>query len=53
MMNGSFGRAIVLVVALLALQSCANTIRGIGKDTANTVNATQSAGHKVAHAATQ
>ena len=40
-----------LLVALATLSSCANTIRGIGQDTANTVNATESAGRRVAHAA--
>lgn len=50
-MNGSFGRAVVFLLAILALASCANTIRGMGQDTANTLNATQSAGHKVSHAA--
>jgi len=41
--------SIVLISA--ALSSCGNTIRGMGKDAANTVNATQSAGHSVAKAA--
>jgi entericidin B len=41
---------IILLSALLA-SACANTIRGMGKDTANTVNATQSAGKKVVKAA--
>ena len=36
---------------LLVLASCANTIKGMGKDTANAVNATQSAGHTVKKAA--
>ncbi|MBP1882294.1 entericidin [Sinorhizobium mexicanum] len=40
-----------VLVALTTLSSCANTIRGIGQDTANTVNATQGAGHRVARAA--
>ncbi|BCH54588.1 entericidin [Agrobacterium vitis] len=40
-----------LFVAAAALSSCGNTIRGMGKDTANTVNATQSAGNSVAKAA--
>jgi entericidin B len=39
---------IAAVLAILALSGCANTIRGMGADTANTVNATQSAGHRVA-----
>ncbi len=32
---------------LLALSSCGNTIRGMGRDTANAVNATQDAGRSV------
>ena len=38
-------------MVLLALSSCGNTIRGVGKDTANAVNATQDAGRSVGHAA--
>lgn len=34
-----------------ALASCGNTIRGMGQDTANTVDATQSAGRRVDRAA--
>ncbi|WP_026793038.1 hypothetical protein [Pleomorphomonas oryzae] len=43
------------VVALLAVafSGCANTIRGVGQDTANTVNATQAAGSKIGHAASR
>lgn len=37
--------------ALALLSSCANTIRGVGKDAANTVDATQSAGNSVANSA--
>ncbi|MFZ2100182.1 MAG: entericidin, partial [Oricola sp.] len=33
------------------ISACANTIRGLGQDTANTVNATQAAGNTVANAA--
>ncbi|WEX76095.1 entericidin [Sinorhizobium numidicum] len=40
-----------ILMALTTLSSCANTIRGIGQDTANTVNATESAGRRVARAA--
>ena len=36
---------------LLALSSCGNTIRGVGRDTANAVNATQDAGRSVDRAA--
>jgi predicted small secreted protein len=42
------GAAIML---LLALTSCGNTIRGVGRDTANVVNATQDAGRSVGRAA--
>jgi entericidin B len=42
---------IAAVLAVLALAGCANTIRGVGADMAGTVNATQSAGHRVAKAA--
>ncbi|SEH92109.1 hypothetical protein SAMN05216228_1012170 [Rhizobium tibeticum] len=38
---------------LIALSSCANTIKGVGRDAANTVNATQNAGSRVAHAASR
>ncbi|MFK0163272.1 entericidin [Rhizobium sp. NPDC090279] len=34
-------------VVLMVLASCANTIRGMGRDTANAVNATEDAGHTV------
>ena len=37
--------------ALLALSACGNTIRGVGADTANAVDATQDAGNNVADAA--
>ena len=42
--------AALLVIAGLAA-GCANTIRGIGHDTANAVQATQDAGHSVERAA--
>lgn len=41
----------VVIASLLLVTACANTIRGVGQDAANTVNATQHAGHKVANAA--
>ncbi|WP_271898431.1 entericidin [Candidatus Phyllobacterium onerii] len=40
--------SIAAVFAVITLSACANTIRGMGADTANTVNATQSAGNRVA-----
>ncbi len=36
-----------LVIAIIALSSCGNTIRGMGRDAANTVDATQDAGRSV------
>lgn len=36
---------------LLALSSCGNTIRGMGQDAANTVDATQNAGKRVENSA--
>jgi entericidin B len=51
-MRDSLATRLVIIVALAGFAAgCANTIRGMGQDTANTVNATQSAGHKVDRAA--
>ena len=44
-------RISIVLAALLVLSACGNTIRGIGRDTANTVDATQDAGNNVADAA--
>jgi entericidin B len=41
---------IAAIASLLLVTACANTIRGIGQDAANTVNATENAGHRVANA---
>lgn len=47
-MNTSIvSRAIVLVLVAGFAAGCANTIRGMGQDTANTVRATQDAGRTV------
>ena len=42
---------VAILVSVMFIAGCANTIRGVGADTANAVNATQSAGHRVAAAA--
>jgi len=42
---------ILAIAAVLLVSACANTIRGVGADAANTVNATQNAGNRVARAA--
>lgn len=48
-------KTVTVIAALLAtmvsLASCGNTIRGMGQDAANTVNATQDAGRRVDRAA--
>jgi entericidin B len=44
-------RLAVLAMLALASTGCANTIRGVGQDAANTVDAAQSAGNTVATAA--
>ncbi len=42
-------RLTVLGLALVALSSCGNTIRGVGRDMGNVVDATQDAGRSVAN----
>jgi len=44
-------RLAVLAAVIGLAAGCANTIRGVGQDTANAVNATQNAGQNVATAA--
>ena len=41
----------IVLTALIMLSACGNTIRGMGKDTANAVDATQDAGRSVEKAA--
>ena len=38
-----------ILIGTSALASCANTIRGVGRDVANTADATQDAGRSVRH----
>ncbi|MET0746988.1 MAG: entericidin [Rhizobium sp.] len=52
MSSSVIAKVSVACISLMLLASCANTIRGMGKDTASTVNATQNAGHTVKKAAT-
>ena len=40
---------LMLMVMMLGLSSCGNTIRGIGNDLGNAVDATQDAGRSVAN----
>jgi entericidin B len=42
--------ALTVLASVLAVSACANTIKGVGKDAANTVNATEQAGKSVANA---
>ncbi len=44
-------KIVLCCLGLALLTSCGNTIRGIGKDAANTVDATQAAGKSVEKAA--
>ena len=41
---------IAILGSALMMSACANTIKGVGKDAANTVNATEAAGNSVAKA---
>lgn len=41
--------AALIGLALLSLAGCGNTIRGMGRDVGNAVDATQDAGRSVAH----
>ncbi len=51
MTKNNVAKLAAVFTALALLSSCANTIRGVGKDAAGTVNATQAAGANVANAA--
>lgn len=44
-------RVTIILAALMALSACGNTIRGMGRDTANAVDATQDAGRSIDNAA--
>ncbi len=48
---GPFSRIIALAAVVSLVAGCANTIRGVGQDTANAVDATQQAGQNVGNAA--
>ncbi len=50
-MKPSTYACIAALASLMLVSACANTIRGVGQDAANTVNATEHAGKRVAHAA--
>jgi entericidin B len=50
-MSKAITTVFAVALATVAMSSCGNTIRGMGQDTANTVNATQDAGNRVGNAA--
>lgn len=50
-MSAIFSRIAILVAIIGLAGGCANTIRGVGQDTANAVDATQNAGQNVAGSA--
>ncbi|TWG93854.1 entericidin B [Mesorhizobium sp. J18] len=47
MIASTFSRIAVLLLVAGFAAGCANTIRGMGRDTANAVNATQAAGQDI------
>ena len=47
----TLSRLAILVLVAGSAAGCANTIRGVGQDTANAVDATQNAGRNVVRAA--
>ena len=48
----NYSARVALALSLvLGLSACGNTIRGVGQDTANAVDATQQAGRNVENAA--
>lgn len=51
MTTRAFATAAAILMTVVALSSCGNTIRGMGRDTANAVDATQDAGRNVDRAA--
>ncbi len=51
MTTRAFATAAAILMTVAALSSCGNTIRGMGRDTANAVDATQDAGRNVDRAA--
>ncbi len=51
MTHSIIGKVAAALCIMLALSSCGNTIRGVGKDVAGTVDATQNAGNRVGNAA--
>ena len=51
MTSSMFARVTAIVLVTVFAAGCANTIRGVGRDTANAVEATQDAGRSVERAA--
>ncbi|MCT8997027.1 entericidin [Chelativorans intermedius] len=50
-MSGIVTRIVVLIAIMGTAGGCANTIRGVGQDTANMVDATQQAGRAIGNSA--
>jgi len=50
-MKKTFATIASIALMTVVLSSCGNTIRGVGKDMAGTVDATQNAGKRVDNAA--
>lgn len=47
-MSRRISAAIVALAAVMTLSACANTVRGVGRDVGNTVDATAAAGQDIA-----
>jgi entericidin B len=50
-MTKTFSTIAAIALMAVTLSSCGNTVRGVGKDLAGTVDATQDAGKRVDNAA--
>ncbi|MER0239964.1 hypothetical protein [Fulvimarina sp. MAC8] len=48
-MTSKITAALVLVTALFTLGACANTVRGVGADVSNTVDAGEAAANDIAY----
>ncbi|MCX8999773.1 entericidin [Rhizobiaceae bacterium BDR2-2] len=52
-MKSIAGKLVILAAVAFAVSSCGNTIRGVGHDTSNAINATQDAGRNIDRAASR
>ncbi|MBO3760426.1 hypothetical protein [Ciceribacter sp. L1K22] len=50
MVYGTLARVFIVLTVAISLSGCGNTIRGVGRDLGNAVDATQDAGRSVVNA---